>query len=116
MPYDEELAGRIRALVTSEPELSEKRMFGGLAFLIGGNMAVAASGQGGIMVRVDPDQVDELIADGAASIVEMRGRPMRGWLRVEPERLATTPELARWVRLGVAYAGSPEPKRSGRSG
>ena len=73
-------------------------------------------GQGGIMVRVDPDQTDELIADGAATIVEMRGRPMRGWLRVAPERLGEARELARWVRRGVDYAGSLEPKRSGRSG
>ena len=82
MAYDEALAGRIRDLVGDEPNLTEQKMFGGLAFLIGGNMAVAASGQGGVLVRVDPDASDELVATTPASLMEMRGRSMRGWLRV----------------------------------
>jgi TfoX/Sxy family transcriptional regulator of competence genes len=104
--YDEELAARIRALVASEPSLTEKKMFGGLAFLVGGNMAIAASGQGGILVRVDPEQSDELVASTAASFMEMRGRSMAGWLRVDSEHVATDRELAKWVDLGTSYARS----------
>jgi hypothetical protein len=111
MAYDEELAGRIRELVADEPGLTEQRMFGGLAFLIGGNMAVAASGQGGAMVRVDPEQSDALVAATAAEMMEMRGRSMRGWLRIGSEHLATTDELAEWVQRGAAYARSLPPKR-----
>src|SRR6478735_1771106 len=81
MAYDEALAERIRELVAGEHELTEKQMFGGLAFLIGGNMAVAASGQGGVMVRVDPAMSDELVATTNARPMEMRGRPMQGRLR-----------------------------------
>src|SRR4026209_278312 len=83
MAYDEELAGRIRALLGDRPELTEKKMFGGLAFLIGGNRASAASGQGGILVRVDPDESAELVASTPAELMEMRGRTMAGWLRVD---------------------------------
>jgi len=104
--YDEELASRIRALVAGEPSLTEKKMFGGLAFLVGGNMAIAASGQGGILVRVDPEQSDALVAAGDAYVMEMRGRAMQGWLRVDPEHLGTDRELAKWVDLGTAYARS----------
>jgi hypothetical protein len=104
--YDEELADRIRELVGSEPDLAEKKMFGGLAFLIGGNMAVAASGQGGVLVRVDPEQSDALLATSNARLMEMRGRRMRGWLRVDPEDVRTKRQLAKWVELGTAYAGS----------
>ena len=106
MAYDEELASRIRALVAGEPSLTEKKMFGGLAFLVGGNMAIAASGQGGILVRVDPEQSDALVAAGDAYVMEMRGRAMQGWLRVDPEHLGTDRELAKWVDLGTAYARS----------
>lgn len=108
MAYDEDLADRIRQVVGAASDLTEKRMFGGLAFLISGN--IAASGQGGIMVRVDPGASDELVASGDADLVEMRGRPMRGWLRVAPERLRTRQQLARWVDLGVGYARSLPPK------
>jgi TfoX/Sxy family transcriptional regulator of competence genes len=104
--YDEALADRIRELVAGEPGLTEKRMFGGLAFLIGGNMAVAASGQGGALVRVDPAQSDQLVATTSARPMEMGGRSMRGWLRVGAEDLRTERELARWVELGTAYARS----------
>jgi TfoX/Sxy family transcriptional regulator of competence genes len=108
--YDEDLAERIRQLVAGESNLTEKKMFGGLAFLIGGNMAVAASGQGGILVRVDPAESDELVATTDARLMEMRGKSMRGWLRVAPEHLGTKPELAKWVELGTAYARSLPPK------
>jgi TfoX/Sxy family transcriptional regulator of competence genes len=104
--YDEELAQRIRELLGSERGLSEKKMFGGLAFLIEGNMAIAASGQGGLLVRVDPDQSDELVATTNARPMEMRGRQMAGWLRVGAEDVGTKPELARWVELGTKYARS----------
>jgi TfoX/Sxy family transcriptional regulator of competence genes len=104
--YDEELAARIRDLVAGEPHLTEKKMFGGLAFLIGGNMAVAASGQGGALVRVDPAQSDDLVATTSASRMEMRGRSMQGWLRVDSEDLRTKRQLAKWVGLGTAYARS----------
>jgi hypothetical protein len=106
MAYDEELAGRIRALIGDEPALSEQRMFGGLAFLIGGNMAIAASGQGGILARVDPEDSDALVASTSARPMEMRGREMRGWLRVDADDVATDGELAKWVDLGSTYARS----------
>ncbi len=107
MAYDEELAARIRDLVASEPALTEKKMFGGLAFLVGGNMAVAASGQGGLLVRVDPAESDALIASSSARPMEMRGREMAGWLRVDP---AGDDELATWVGRGVSFARSLAPK------
>ena len=101
MAYDEELADRVRALVADEPALTEKKMFGGLAFLVGGNMAVAASGQGGLLVRVDPEESDDLVASTSARPMEMRGGEMKGWLRVDDDR-----EVAVWVERGVAYARS----------
>jgi TfoX/Sxy family transcriptional regulator of competence genes len=110
MAYDEDLANRIRELIASEPDLTEKRMFGGLAFLVGGNMAVAASGQGGLMVRVDPEQTDALVAKPHAAPFEMRGRSMQGWLRVTDEGLRTKRQLEPWVKRGVAYARSLPPK------
>jgi len=110
MAYDEELADRIRDLIGDEPNLTEKKMFGGLAFLIGGNMAVSASGQGGLMVRVDPDESDELVSTTPARLMEMRGRSMKGWLRLDAEDLRTKEELSTWVRRGVAFARSLSPK------
>jgi TfoX/Sxy family transcriptional regulator of competence genes len=109
--YDEQLAARIRDLVAGEPDLTEKKMFGGLAFLISGNMAVAASGQGGALVRVDPAQSDDLVATTSASLMEMRGRSMQGWLRVDSEDLGTKRQLVKWVELGTAYARSLPAKR-----
>jgi hypothetical protein len=106
MAYDEELAGRIRALLGDEPALTEKKMFGGLAFLIGGNMAIGASGQGGILVRADPDESDALVAASTARPMEMRGREMRGWLRVEADDVGTDAELSKWVDIGSTYARS----------
>ena len=111
MAYDKELADRIRELVAGEADLTEQRMFGGLAFLIGGNMAVAASGQGGVLVRVDPAESDRLVAATNARPMEMRGRQMQGWLRVGPEDLRTKRQLARWVDLGTTYARSLPAKR-----
>jgi hypothetical protein len=109
--YDDRLADRIRALVSGEPGLTEKKMFGGLAFLIGGNMAVAASGQGGAMVRVDPADSEMLTATTSAEVAVMRGRPMPGWLRVASADVATDRELAEWVERGTAYARSLPAKR-----
>ena len=106
MAYDEDLANRIRELVADEPGVTEKKMFGGLAFLIGGNMAVAASGQGGILLRVDPGESDALAARPHAEAAVMRGRPMAGWLRIAPEGLKTKRQLERWVRRGVGYSKS----------
>ena len=106
MAYDEHLADRIRALLAPDPGLTEKKMFGGLAFMIGGNMAVAASGQGGVLVRVDPAESDALVGSTDARPMEMRGREMQGWLRVETEHVRTKRQLAAWVELGVAYARS----------
>jgi TfoX/Sxy family transcriptional regulator of competence genes len=111
MAYDEELARRIRDLVAEEPGVTEKKMFGGLAFLVDGNMAVAASGQGGLLVRVDPAQSDELVARSSARPMEMRGRTMAGWLRVDGEDVRTKRQLAAWVRRGTSFARSLPPKR-----
>ena len=110
MAYDEELADRIRALIADVPAVTEQRMFGGLGFMVGGNMAVAASGQGGLLVRVDPDETDALVEQPHASRMEMRGREMKGWLRVEAEGVRGQGELEPWVRRGVAYARSLPPK------
>jgi TfoX/Sxy family transcriptional regulator of competence genes len=109
--YDEDLADRIRELVGGEPELTEKKMFGGLAFLVGGNMAIAASGQDGVLVRVDPEESDRLVASTQATVAVMRGRPMAGWLRVAPEHVRTKRQLTKWVELGTSYARSLPAKR-----
>jgi TfoX/Sxy family transcriptional regulator of competence genes len=108
--YDEELAARIREIVAAEPDLTEKKMFGGLAFLIGGDRAVAASGQGGLLLRVDPAESDSLVASTNARPMEMRGRELKGWLRVDSEDLRTKRELSRWVDRGAKYARSLPPK------
>ena len=111
MAYDQSLADRIRELVTDDSDLTEQKMFGGLAFLIGGNMAVAASGQGGVLVRIDPAESDALVATPSAHLMEMRGREMPGWLRIGPEDLRTKRQLAKWVELGTTYARSLPAKR-----
>ena len=108
--YDEDLANRIRELVAAEPGLTEKKMFGGLAFLINGNMAVSASGQGGVLLRVDPDATDELLDRPHAEPFVMRGRAMQGWMRIAPEGVKTKRQLERWVAHGVRYARSLPPK------
>jgi TfoX/Sxy family transcriptional regulator of competence genes len=109
--YDEKLADRIRELLGHEADLTEKKMFGGLAFLIGGNMAVAASGQGGVLVRVDPAQSERLLATTNARLMEMRGRRMQGWVRVDPNDVRTKRQLVKWVGLGASYARSLPAKR-----
>jgi len=106
MAYDEELAERIRSLVEGEPGLSEKKMFGGLAFLIDGNMAVAASGQGGMMLRVDPAQTEALLDQPRVQRMVMRGREMDGWLRIDPSAVVADEAFEGWVRRGVGYARS----------
>jgi TfoX/Sxy family transcriptional regulator of competence genes len=106
VPYDEDLANRIRELVLTEQGVTEKRMFGGLAFLIDGNMSVSASGQGGLLLRVDPAETDKLVSKPHAHPFEMRGRVMQGWLRVDPDGLRTKRQLERWVTRGIAYARS----------
>jgi TfoX/Sxy family transcriptional regulator of competence genes len=104
MAYDEALAARIRERLGDEAV--ERKMFGGLAFLVGGNMAVAASGQGGLLVRVDPAESDALVASTPATLMEMRGRSMAGWLRVASEDVDADEALEEWVRRGASYARS----------
>ena len=111
MAYDEDLANRIRELIASEDGLREQSMFGGLAFLINGNMSVAASGRGGLMLRVEPAMTDALLRKPHAEPFVMRGREMQGWLRVGEEGVRTKRQLEPWVRRGVAYARSLPPKR-----
>lgn len=113
MAYDEDLANRIRELISAQAGVSERKMFGGLAFLVGGHMSVTASGRGGLMVRVDPGDSDALLAKPHAQPFEMRGRPLQGWVRIDPEGVRTRRQLERWVERGVAYARSLPPKRGG---
>jgi hypothetical protein len=108
--YDEDLANRIRELIATESDLTEKKMFGGLAFLIGGHMSVSVSGQGGLLLHIDPEQTEALLAKPHAGPMVMRGREMQGWLRVEPQGVKTKAQLERWVRRGVDYARSLPPK------
>jgi TfoX/Sxy family transcriptional regulator of competence genes len=111
MAYDEDLANRIRELVAGEAGVTERRMFGGLAFLIAGHMAVSASGRGGVLLHVDPADTDTLLAKPYAQPFEMRGRVMDGWVRVEAEGLQTKRQLERWVARGIAHARSLPPKQ-----
>ena len=111
MAYDEDLANRIRELMAGEAGVTEQKMFGGLAFLIGGNMSIAASGQGGLMVRVAPEETDDLVAKPHAAPFVMRGREMQGWLRVDDAGVRTKRQLEPWVKRGVAYARSLPQKR-----
>jgi TfoX N-terminal domain len=110
MAYDEDLAYRLRDLIQHEPGFSEKKMFGGLAFLINGHMAVAASREGGLLLRVDPAQTETVLRDKHAEPFEMRGRSMSGWLRIIPAGTTSDDELERWVAIGVAYAKGLPPK------
>ena len=111
MAYDEELADRIRTALAEEPGVSERAMFGGLGFMVGGHMAVAASGQGGLLLRVDPADTPTLVDGDLVTRMEMRGREMDGWLRVAAEAAATDEELAAWIARGVAYVRTLPPKR-----
>jgi hypothetical protein len=111
MAYDEDLAERLREILQGQPGLAEKRMFGGLAFLINGNMAVSASGQGGLLVRVDPGKTASLVRGRHVHRFEMRGREMDGWLRVDVQALVRDDALRRWATLGATYARSLPPKQ-----
>jgi TfoX/Sxy family transcriptional regulator of competence genes len=108
--YDEDLANRIRELLADEAGVIEKRMFGGLAFLIGGYMSVTVSGRGGLLLRCDPEETEALLAKPHAGPFEMRGRMMDGWLRIDAEGVRTKHQLERWVTRGVSYARSLPPK------
>lgn len=110
MAYDERLAERIRTELADEPGVGEMRMFGGLAFLVEGNMAVAASGQGGMLVRVDPADAGELIEEPVVTAMVMRERPMKGWLRVDASIVEGEDDLREWVERGAGYARSLPPK------
>jgi hypothetical protein len=111
MAYDEDLAYRIREAISGERGVTERRMFGGLAFLINGNLAVSASGRGGLLLRVDPTQTKTLLAQPCARPFEMRGRAMDGWLHIDTGKVADDAEFRRWVTHGVTYAKSLPPKR-----
>jgi len=108
--YDEALADRIRELLATDHDVAEKKMFGGLAFLVGGNMSVSASGQGGLLLRCDPEETDTLARQPHVERFEMRGRQMDGWLRVDADAVESREELERWVAVGVDYARSLPPK------
>jgi TfoX/Sxy family transcriptional regulator of competence genes len=110
MAYDEDLARRLRALLADEDEVTEKRMFGGLAFLMNGNMCVSASRNGGLLVRIDPGDTDAALARPHAALMEMGGRTMAGWIIVAPEGVKADRELSTWVRRGVAFAKTLPPK------
>jgi hypothetical protein len=108
--YDQALANRIRQLLAGEDGITERKMFGGLAFLLHGNMAVSASGQGGALVRIDPGDTEAAVAEPHVERMEMGGRSMDGWIRVAPEALESEEELAAWVGRGVGYAKTLPPK------
>ena len=110
MAYDENLANRLRAMLENEPGVTEKRMFGGLAFLINGNMAVSASSRGGLLLRVDPAETDSLVSEPHAERFQMRGREMDGWLRIDGQGVESDAALKRWADFGVAYARALPPK------
>ncbi|MTD54557.1 TfoX/Sxy family protein [Amycolatopsis pithecellobii] len=114
MAFDRDLAERIRELLAGAPDVTEQRMFGGLAFLINGNMAVAASGQGGLLVRVAPEDTDTYVDDERVRPMVMRGREMRGWLHIDPAATRTTNEVDQWVTRGAAYVRSLPAKSPGR--
>lgn len=111
MAYDLELADRIRRLIHTESGLTEQKMFGGLAFLINGNMMIAASGQGGLLVRLDPAESEDLVTGPDVQLMEMRGQRMPGWLRVSSDAVATDKELSRWISAALRYTRTLLPKR-----
>jgi TfoX/Sxy family transcriptional regulator of competence genes len=110
MTYDEQLADRLREILTGEPGLSERKMFGGLAFLVHGHLAVAASREGGLLLRADPDRTEELLGEPHTSPFVMRNREMRGWLRVESAGVTDDAALERWAEIGAGYARTLPPK------
>jgi len=107
--YDAELAERVRAVVATEPGLTERRMFGSLAFLVGGRLAVGA-GRDGLLLRCDPAETETLAREPHVGRFVMRGREMTGWLQVDPAAVADDDALRTWVDRGVAYARSLPPK------
>lgn len=110
MAFDEQLADRVRARLDTTEAVTEKRMFGGLAFLVAGNLAVAVSGQGGLMVRVEPGETEALLREPGAAPMVMRGKELDGWLRVDGDAVDGEEALAAWVDRGAAYARSLPPK------
>jgi TfoX/Sxy family transcriptional regulator of competence genes len=110
MAYDEELAARVREQLSDQDGVSEKRMFGGLAFMLDGNMTVGLSGGGELMVRVGPDGTEQALAEPHTRLFDMTGRPMRGWILVAPEGITTKRALSRWMRRGVQFARTLPPK------
>lgn len=110
MAYDEDLANRVRELVADQEGVTERKMFGGLAFLIAGHMGVSVSGRGGLLLHVDPAETESLLAKPHAEPFEMRGRVMDGWVRVDAEGVRTKRQLARWVARGVAHARTLPPR------
>ena len=110
MPYDEDLAHRLRELLAGEDAITEKKMFGGLAFLLHGNMCVSASRNGGLLVRIDPADTEAALARPHVALMEMRGRTMDGWITVAPEGLKTKRDLAAWVKRSVAFVKTLPPK------
>jgi hypothetical protein len=112
MAYELDLANRIRECIGAEPGVSERRMFGGLAFMINGNLSVSASGRGGLLLRIEPAHTEELAARAHAQRFVMRGRELNGWLRIDPDGVRTKRDLTRWVSLSVRYARSLPPKRA----
>lgn len=110
MAADDDLINRVRALLAEDGGVDERRMFGGVAFLLNGNMAVAASGRGGLMVRVPPEQTDRFADRAHAAPMTMSGRPVRGWVRIPEDGVRTTRQLTRWVRVGTDYARQLPPK------
>lgn len=110
MAYDDDLADRVRALIAHRDHVSEKKMFGGHAFLVNGHLAVSASGQGGLLLRVEPGDMDALVLEDGVSRFVMRGREMDGWAHVQPPAFDTDEQLRRWVDRGAEYAASLPPK------
>ena len=109
MAYDEALAGRVRERLSDNPEISERKMFGGIAFMLSGNMAVGVS-KDDLMVRIDPDEQDEALAQPSVRVFDMSGRPMKGWILVAPEATEEDSGLHRWIEAGLDFAGSLPPK------
>ena len=110
MPYDEDLANRLRELLADEDDITEKKMFGGLAFLLNGHMSVSASGKGGLLVRLDPAETDKALEREHVGRMEMGGRSMDGWLRVAPEGLKTKRQLEPWVKRSLKFVRTLPPK------
>ena len=110
MAYDEDLADRLRVALQDVDGVTEKKMFGGLAFLVNGHMAVAASGQGGLLLRCPPERTESLLREPGVGPFEMRGREMDGWLRVDPGAVTSDDVLARWVAVGVHHTSGLPPK------